>query len=263
MNGQGLGQRSERRRFRIGAGPAAIRAAPAAASSRVDRPAAAPVGSAAVWRAACGRLRFDNLPMPSLPSRTVRSRRAARAARIGAGGFSLLEVLIAIVILSFGVLGVVGLQAAALQSNKEARYQSTAVALGRELGDMMRGNKDVAVLAGALNPYLYVSGGGLPAAPEDCSTVSCSSAFVVGQFHLRDWLSRADSQLPGLRAVVCFDATPYASGVPQWGCSNSGGVVVLKVGWSRQSTDRSAAAASAVDRATRPAVVLPLIPGAP
>jgi type IV pilus assembly protein PilV len=69
-------------------------------------------------------------------------------------GFSLLEVLVAIVVLSFGVLGVVGLQAASLQANKEARNQSAAVRLGRELGDMMRGNKDIAILSGTANPYL-------------------------------------------------------------------------------------------------------------
>lgn len=70
-----------------------------------------------------------------------------------AAGFSLIEVLVAIVLLSFGLLGMVGLQAAALQNNREARLQSAAVDLARELAEMMRGNKDVAALTSA-NPYL-------------------------------------------------------------------------------------------------------------
>ena len=62
-------------------------------------------------------------------------------------GFSLVEVLISIVVLSFGLLGMVGMQAAALQSNREARLQSSAVLLARDMADMMRGNKTQALLA--------------------------------------------------------------------------------------------------------------------
>jgi len=51
------------------------------------------------------------------------------------------------------MLGVVGGEAAALQSNKEARYQAAAVRFARELGELMRGNKDVAIAtATADNP---------------------------------------------------------------------------------------------------------------
>ena len=47
-------------------------------------------------------------------------------------GFSLVEVLVAIVVLSFGLLGMVGMQAFSLQSNREARLQGQAAQrLGR------------------------------------------------------------------------------------------------------------------------------------
>jgi len=177
-------------------------------------------------------------------------------------GFTLLEVLVAIVVLSFGVLGVVGLQAAALQANKDARYQSTAVSMARELGDLMRGNKDIAISASA-NPYLidYDSRtGSLPSAAENCFTGACSSPSAVASFNMRDWLSRVQTVLPGVHVVVCFDDSPYAgsTGVPEWDCSNSGGLAVVKMGWTRQSTNRSA---TGPELATRPTVVLPLIAG--
>ena len=54
-------------------------------------------------------------------------------------GFSLIEVLVAIIILSVGMLGAVGMQATALQSNKETRYQAIATTFGRELAEKMRG----------------------------------------------------------------------------------------------------------------------------
>jgi len=176
-------------------------------------------------------------------------------------GFTLLEVLVAIVVLSFGVLGVVGLQAAALQSNKEARYQSAAVALGRELGDMMRGNKDVALnTTSTQNPYLVDFSGTLPTTTADCFTAACATTLAVAQFNMREWLKQVQTALPGARVVVCFDDSPYGSdGRPEWDCNSTGnGIAVVKIGWTRQSNNVSG---GSLERATIPSVVLPLIAG--
>ena len=184
-------------------------------------------------------------------------------------GFTLLEVLVAILILSFGVLGVLGLQALALQANKEARYQSTAVRLARELGELMRGNKDIAITAN--NPYLVSNyTGTLPSYTANCFTAACASKTEVAQFQIRDWLSRVSSQgegLPGARVVVCIDSTPYSSaGLPVWACSNTGDSVVVKIGWTHPTTNRADASASAIldlasSSSSRPSVIVPLIAG--
>lgn len=182
-------------------------------------------------------------------------------------GFSLLEVLVAVVVLSFGVLGVVGLQAAAVQANKEARFQTAAIRLSRELSDLMRGNKGIAILTNpTTNPYLltdFHGGDTLPfPSAEDCSAAACTSPTNVAQFQIRDWLSRAQVELPGLRVVICFDQAPYTTaGIPQWTCDPTNGLAVVKMGWTRQSTDRSASGSSAVDRASNPSVIVPLIAG--
>lgn len=183
-----------------------------------------------------------------------------------AGGFTLLEVLVAIVVLAFGVLGVVGLQAAALQANREARNQSIAIAMGRELADLMRGNKDIAIRtgsSGSANPYLGdYAAPTLPSTTDECVTAACASQEAVARFHMREWLTRVQAVLPGVRVVVCFDSSPYTSGssggLPEWDCAAGGGLVVLKMGWTRQGYDR---AASGPDRASAPTVVLPLIAG--
>lgn len=184
-------------------------------------------------------------------------------------GFTLLEVLVAIVVLSFGVLGVVGLQAAALQANKEARYQSAAVALGRELADMMRGNKKVALQTStSQNPYLAANFvGTLPSTSSDCFTGTCASQLAVAEFNMREWLGRVQTTLPGARVVVCFDAQPYSStdGLPVWACTaGTGAPAVVKIGWTRQLTNTAATDVEQV-RGTgeqgHPAVVLPLIAG--
>lgn len=193
-----------------------------------------------------------------------RSRRAPHAA--AERGFTLLEVLVAIVVLSFGVLGVVGLQAMALQANKETRYQSSAVALGRELGDMMRGTKNIALDTGAQNPYLVDFTGELPATAADCFAAACGSQLAVAQFNMREWLARVSQSLPGARVVVCFDDNPYdADGRPEWACASAANdTAVVKIGWARQSTNVNA---GDLDRVSGdgaqglPSVILPLTAG--
>jgi type IV pilus assembly protein PilV len=185
-------------------------------------------------------------------------------------GVTMLESLIAIVVLSLGMLGAVGLQAAALQSNKEARYQSSAVRLARELGELMRGNKDIAIAtSAAANPYLVDFTGTLPVAGASCFTDACATTLEVASFQMRDWLARVAAELPGAHVKVCVDETPYTgAGLPQWDCSDSGGTMVVKIGWTQGSTDHGAvgssgagAAVVGLDQAVRPAVVLSLLAG--
>lgn len=196
---------------------------------------------------------------------TTSSCRAAAPRRLVSQGFTLLEVLVAIVVLSFGVLGVVGLQAVALQSNRDARNQSIAVAMARELSDLMRGNKDVAIRT-TNNPYVVDFTGTLPSTSANCFTGACATTQAVGEFGIREWLSRVDAALPQARVVVCFDDDPYnsTSNLPQWDCTaTAGGVLVVKIGWARNAVQRGAAT-QLVRGATAsglPAVILPLIAG--
>ncbi|CAN7664531.1 type IV pilus modification protein PilV [Variovorax paradoxus] len=180
-------------------------------------------------------------------------------------GFSLVEVLVAIVVLSFGLLGMVGLQAASLQANRDARLQSTAVVLARELAEMMRGNKDQALLATG-NPYLI---GDLshPLAPPTASYClaigqNCGTdKAAVAQAELTDWLARVDEALPGARISICRDSAPFGSdGTAVWTCTSTDNSdpILVKIGWSRPSTKTGTAA---VVQADQPSVVLPVTPG--
>lgn len=177
-------------------------------------------------------------------------------------GFTLLEVLVAVVVLSFGVLGVVGLQAAALQANKDARYQSSAARLARELGDMMRDNPTVALQTGAANPYLGTFSGAAPTAPQDCSANACTNnGLALAKFEMADWLYRVNQELPGAQVTVCADSTPYASGKAQWTCTGTGTLLYVKIGWTRQGFSAGDATTLKTVSNSGPSIVQALIPG--
>lgn len=194
----------------------------------------------------------------------------SRSRRLAQSGFSLVEVLISIVILSFGMLAMVGLQASALQANREARMQSTAASLARELAEKLRGNHDIAMLATG-NPYLGDFSSPMAnatpaycyAAGQNCDVAAgteSAKATLLANGEMTEWLARVDDTLPQGRVVVCFDATPFnASGTPQWGCSNSGDIAVIKMGWTRGSTDRTPTSTT-LDKATTPSVIFPVTP---
>jgi type IV pilus assembly protein PilV len=170
-------------------------------------------------------------------------------------GFTLLEILVSIVILSFGLLGMVGIQAMALKSNNDAKQQSAAVQLAGELSDMMRGNKVVATaLTPTANPYLmgnFVSTDTIVAPPEYCnSAVGCSSPINVASWEMNDWLTRVNATFPGVHVQVCYDNAPYtAGGIPQWGCAGAaaaGGSISIKIGWVRASTNSDRSTTTAI-----------------
>lgn len=185
-------------------------------------------------------------------------------------GMTMIESLVAIVVLSFGMLGVVGLQAAALQSNKEARYQASAVRLAKELGELLRGNKNIAIEAASSdNPYLVTFNGTLPTTSLDCYASACSTPKEVAEYQIVEWLGRVDAELPGARVTVCVDDESFDSGgLPVWDCSDAGGTVVVKIGWTQTTTDHGAtgslgagSSTPGLARATRPGVVVALIAG--
>ena len=191
--------------------------------------------------------------------------RQPRAAISQQRGFSLLEVLISVIILSFGVLGMVGLQATALQANRDARLQSTASSLARELAEMMRGNR--VVTSQSSNPYLNDFTAPLtPVTASYClnasATTACADATAVANAQMTEWLARVKAELPGAHVKVCVDAAPIASsGYPTWDCATgTNPTTFIKIGWTRGSTDRSSGS-TPLDAATRPSIVFPVAPG--
>lgn len=113
-------------------------------------------------------------------------------------GLSLIEVLVAALILGVGLLGVLTQQSRAVQFNQQAYYYSQANILIQDIAERMRANSEAA------DAYSIADDATPPAAPSgDCRDVSnpCSSAQLAAS-DLADWVDSVQRLLPGGKASI-------------------------------------------------------------
>lgn len=103
---------------------------------------------------------------------------ARTRARRDQRGVMLIEALIAILIFSIGILGIVGLQASAVKQSTEARYRAEAAHLAQQLlGTMWTGQRQLTTLQTQFN--------------------TCSGSTCAGY---QAWLGNVRAVLPGIDA---------------------------------------------------------------
>jgi type IV pilus assembly protein PilV len=181
-----------------------------------------------------------------------------------AAGFSLVEVLVSIVVLSVGLLGMVGMLLASVRTGNETATFTAALNLARELSEKARMNKGVAARNDAANAYL-VEDWREGAAPDAASVgsacvasgVACSAADLA-RWDMGEWKRRIAKALPDARLSVCFDEAPWNAAADEytWACSKTGHTLVVKLGWTPR-TMRSAK----VQPAAPPRLVMQLVAG--
>jgi type IV pilus assembly protein PilV len=186
---------------------------------------------------------------------------------ISARGFTMLEVLVAILVLSLGLLGLAGLQTVSLRNNTGAAQRTIATQLAYDMADRMRANY-ASVLAGDYNFANYgVSPGAdgrnsaapaIPPAPAGGQTANCyvpangCTPQQLAYQDIYDWNQQICAQLPQSAAcsatvttttapwgVICIDSTPNDGTPAAPLCDGvAGATYVIKVWWieDRNST---------------------------
>jgi len=118
--------------------------------------------------------------------------------------FTLLEVMVALVIFSIGLLGLAGLQSAGIRNNQVSYSRTIAQQLAYDMTDRMRNNPgvDYSGIAGAAN---------------DCVNANCTSANMAA-FDVFEWntaITGPDSPLKGATGFIV----------------NNGNGFTISIGW--------------------------------
>lgn len=175
-------------------------------------------------------------------------------------GSTLIEVLVAMLVLSVGLLGTAGLMVNTMRSVNEQGNFVGAGAFARELGERMMTNRGEALKL-TNNPYFFDSAsGGWPTSSANCGTTFCS-ANEQALWDIAEWSKRlrfsgptGSTGLPSVQAKVCLDSLTATGGVAnQWACSPGvNSPVVVKIAWaSRDATGAiESGNAAPVSRAT-------------
>lgn len=127
-------------------------------------------------------------------------------------GFSLIEVLVTIVIISFGMLGVAGVIVNSLKNNNSSYARTQASVLANDIIDRMRANRTTAEL---------------PARPYEFNNLANNvtpSGNAVVMSDLTEWRDALAASMPSGKGSVTMDAaTKKVTVVVQWDDSRGSG----------------------------------------
>jgi type IV pilus assembly protein PilV len=121
-------------------------------------------------------------------------------------GFTMVETLVALVVLAIGMLGIAALYLNSLQAGRSAIYRTEAVNLAADLADRIRANRTA--VAGYGNVY-----GDVFAPVGACSTTAGCTAGELATTDLSSWKAGLALQLPNGQGQVVV-TPPVAAGEP-------------------------------------------------
>ena len=159
-------------------------------------------------------------------------------------GFSLIEIMVAALVLSIGVLGVVGLQVIGLKGTQHSYMKQQAMSVVQNLTERMRSNRE-GVFAGNYeipNSDAFDCGNGnLPV----CSNANsnCNSADLArSDLHnlVCGYQSGGGSRTSGVRTIAADDIATFVGGKLTVACTGacSSGDMTITVNWQERDLRR-------------------------
>ncbi len=145
-------------------------------------------------------------------------------------GFTMVEVLVALVVLAIGLLGIAALLLKSLQSGRTATYRTQAVNLAADLADRIRMNRTAQDGYATLFADAEVE-------DTDCDTTGGCSDVALASTDLSRWKATLAQVLPnGQGQVVVTD--PLGAGEPtnyvitvQWSEAGEAAFVSFQIGF--------------------------------
>jgi type IV pilus assembly protein PilV len=104
-------------------------------------------------------------------------------------GFTLVEAMVALVVLSVGLLGIAALYVETLRANRTSLHRTQAVNVATDIADRMRSNRNPADAYDCGSP---------------CDPTAGGNAIAIAD--LTDWVDQIEAQLPGGTVDVIYTA---------------------------------------------------------
>lgn len=120
-------------------------------------------------------------------------------------GFTLLEILIAMLVLSIGLMGLAGLMAASMKNNLSASHRTQATWMAYDIIDRMRANRANAIAGD------YATSLGSP--------VTCTASVPTGTIQAQDiaaWKNQLNCVLPAGDGSITVSNAARATVIIQW-----------------------------------------------
>lgn len=154
-------------------------------------------------------------------------------------GFSLLEVMIAVLVFSLGLLGLAGLLVISVKTNHSAYLRTQATFLAQSMADRMRANT-AGVWAADYDSTVYPIAG---------TPSACSPACTVDQVATRDqliWSNSLTDLLPGPTAsIACVrNSATSVSSVAQANRAPYDGLCTVTMNWHESSVNQGTSGAT-------------------
>lgn len=144
------------------------------------------------------------MTLTTLPPSPARPGAAPR--RCAQAGSTLIEALVAMLVLSIGLLGIAGLSAASLRYSQGGWARASISAGLSDLADRVRANPTAGVSAYVFNTTTYANqrtafDGANVVIGVDCMANTCTAAQLA-DFHLTEWRIALNRGMPGAAAWV-------------------------------------------------------------
>jgi len=121
-------------------------------------------------------------------------------------GFTLLEVLVAMLVMAIGLLGLAGLTTSSMRNNLSASHRTQATWMAYDIVDRMRANRTSAVTGAYATPM--------------GAAANCSATVPTGTVPVQDiaaWKNQLACALPAGNGSIAVDAnTKVATVLIQW-----------------------------------------------
>ncbi|WP_395502577.1 type IV pilus modification protein PilV [Ectopseudomonas mendocina] len=154
-------------------------------------------------------------------------------------GFSLIEVLVALLLTTIGVLGMVALQGRSIQYTQDSVQRNTAVSLANELIEIARANPQelynspvpkFPVNSGMKDNSLFYKEKGDDFADRDACVTTTTRLAETAKEQRDCWADKVEALLPGGAALFESDVSICRSSRPG-DCDGSGSMLEIRIAW--------------------------------